>query len=325
MKKIYFHAGPWKTGTTSLQYFLFSNRQVFENNGYGLFYPRNPINFDEGIDDVADLMKKIGWEQYSTVDFNEYINNTNFDHYIFSEETMYLDAIHKRINSGVIKAFNENDLTIILTARRIDNVSLSLWKHRSSFLQGHRNYKATINPSTYNYYTIAQGYLQSYPHAKIKIRSYEYPYGGDNRKDFLYAIDYNGSQDFVYDDIRHNPSVTLDVVYAVWYLKDKYKLEPYRTTKQNPLRQAIFDYSARNPEEPNTHILDRVERQNLINSLKYSTEQCEKLYYNGKRLHPPLGNSVLYRPTNTKIVRVAEEIMEIAKLKGADDEIFDLW
>lgn len=322
-KRIYWHVGPWKTGSTSLQYFLFSNREIFEKNGYGLYYTRNPSLFDEGLDDIADYLNENGWGEWYERSLYRYINETQFDYYIVSEENMYYQGMKGFIDEGMKKALNENDLTIIITARRIDNVSLSLWKHTSVFLKGNKIYKQSINPMRYHYYSVAQGFLHKYPHATIKIRSYEYPHKGDIRKDFLHAIGSADHEGLVYDTIQHNPSATLDVIYAAWYLKDKYNLEPMVTSRRNGLSTAIIEYSKQNSEDPNIHILDRPERQKLIDQMKYSTEQCEKLYYDGRSLHPPLTTSLLYRPDNSKIIRVSEEIMDNAKSKGF--EIFDLW
>ena len=322
-RKIYWHVGPWKTGSTSLQYFLFSNRKIFENNGYGLFYPRNPALFDDGCDDVADYLKENGWGEWFNTTFDKYINDTKFDYYILSEENMYLNGLNRNIDESFLKAFHEHDLTIIITARRIDNVSLSLWKHHSVYLRGNKSYIYHLSPMTYHYYSIAQGYLRAYPNATIKIRSYEYPYRNDNRKDFLHAIGSADHEGLVYDEVKHNPSATLDAIYAAWYLKEKYKLDAFSMNRSNGLSTAIMEYSANNPEDPDIHILDRNERQKMIDQLKFSTEACEKYYYDGPKLHPYLGKSVLYRPNNAKIIRVAEEIMDNAKSNGL--EIFDLW
>lgn len=310
-RKIYLHVGPWKTGTTSLQYFLFSNREIFEKNGYGLYYTRNPYLFDEGSDDVADYLNENGWGEWYNRSLDRYINETQFDYYIISEENMYRGIKNERMK----KALNENDLTIIITARRIDNVSLSLWKYHSVFLKGTKIYKK-FNPTLYHYYSVAQGYVYKYPHATIKMMSYEHPYKGDIRKDFLHTIDSADHEGLVYDTVRHNPSATLDAIYAAWYLKEKYNLKQLSPAKRNGLSTAIIEYSKRNPEDPNIHILDRPERQKLIDQMKYSTAQCEKLYYDGRSLHPPLTSSVLYRPNNSKIIRVAEEIMDNAKSNG---------
>ena len=126
MKKIYWHIGPWKTGTTSIQYFLFSNRELFNEKGYGLYYARNPIMVDSNVDPVVDYLQENGYSEWFNKSFREYLYSTDFDYYIFSEECYYLKG-KRGIDMDMMRVLKENDVTIILYARRIDNISLSLW------------------------------------------------------------------------------------------------------------------------------------------------------------------------------------------------------
>lgn len=314
MKKIYFHIGPWKTGSTAIQYFLLSNKKTLEDNGYGIFYSRNPNSYDKGVDPVVDYIKEKGFTEWKNRTFQNYIDSTNFDYYIFSEELLYLNGcepVFPELNATL----QENQTTIILYARRVDNITLSQWKQISKTYSGYSDYLSSFEIDTYNYFSIIQKYLKLYPKANISVRSYEFPISGDIRYDFLSAIECKSKHYWTFDKTVKNPSITIDSAYALWYLKDKYNIQNIKNPKKkNVLADAALEYSTKHPEDKNVHILDKYNRQQLIDQMKDSTSKIEKIYYNGDAIHPKLNESIHYEYNKNHIIEVADEIMNIANL-----------
>lgn len=146
MKTLYLHIGTPKTGTTSLQHFIYENQKVFEEKGF--LYPSLPFRFDR-IDPIRNAhfliarcytpdkkIDKIEEDRYFRQGMDIIMNLfKKTDNILLSDEAIW-NMVFKKDKGDLWKKLKKeaekNDFTvkIIVYLRRQDTLANSWWNQR---------------------------------------------------------------------------------------------------------------------------------------------------------------------------------------------------
>lgn len=136
MAAIYLHIGLPKTGTTTLQHFMWENQAVFEKNGicfpdFGLRYPG--INRFRNAHFLVPYFKKTDEGAHESVFHQLAQLGKRFDRILLSDEVLWrIGDRRPEFWTQIKEAFRQNGLSlqVIVYLRRQDNFLLSLYRQR---------------------------------------------------------------------------------------------------------------------------------------------------------------------------------------------------
>lgn len=118
MKKLFLHIGPPKTGTSTIQDFLYHNRNNLRNFGY--LYPQTGIKFS-GQHNLAQIIIKSELAKPNAGTWKEFhseIENANFENIIISSE--FFSMANKKQIEILKSELKFYEVTIIIYLRRQD-------------------------------------------------------------------------------------------------------------------------------------------------------------------------------------------------------------
>ncbi len=214
MKKIILHIGCEKTGTTSIQNTIFSNKQLLEK-AYGILYPRSlggknhwklaVYACDEDKNLTRLLPKGLDISQFRQglrEEFIKEVKNSDADIIIISNEWL-----HPRVRSEA--EFNRlkrllsavsNDIEVLMYIRQQDKMAISLYS--TSLRAGNikpfsfpKSVKLDSLPYYYDFLSIYRNWKHSFGTGKIKLRLFQQAslYKSDVVDDFFHCLDINNA------------------------------------------------------------------------------------------------------------------------------------
>lgn len=320
IKHIYFHIGMLKTGTTSLQEFLYFNRALLEESGIGFYVPKD-ANWRQKRANGDFLLSQ---SKKSLFEFSKYAKM--FDNLLISEELFWIHGIK---NPGIWKRTYDlikqlvDDTTIVhpvIYIRRQDEWILSAWKewltHPKPFIYSFdetlQHYK---DNQGLDYYTQLKNIESVFGKENMIVRVYEKKRlkKEDICYDFLSALKLPWNDDFkVLKD--SNQSITLDVANALLFI---YKgIVPYVISDQynSSLRNAARLYSRMFPEKDKVYMMDLKERKALLSYYERSNRKTSESFLNGECfLDKTALSGHKWEKDNIEIIKIAQEIIKLSK------------
>lgn len=274
MKRVIFHIGPPKTGSTAIQYTLFSNRELFENKGIGYYKPlhryvpwEGPSNADFLQEYIFSRLRQTevipastwvrenypeapeNWLREESAAFQRYAKDK--DILILSEECLHTHEAYYpafwEIGRDWLKSCLGDDtvIDVILYLRRQDDWILSKYKENvratAACLLPFREALEEYRKSGCMDYPATIARLENaFGKDHILLRTYEKKnfYCGNIVYDFLHATGIRVPEGLTVREMMSNPSMTMDYTEALRLLK----LSPFFHVKDN-LR---FFYAATN-------------------------------------------------------------------------------
>lgn len=191
-KKVILHIGCEKTGSTSIQNFLYLNRNYLLGK-YGYLYPvslgkRNhtklgiyACNDDKGLARFLPKGRTLGdFRRSLEKDFTKEIESTSAKTIIISNEWLHPRVKSKEEFDRLIGLFKNlfNEVKVVLYVRRQDKLALSLYS--TSLKAG--NYKPfkfpTVNDRTelpyfYDFNTIYENWVSAFGRGNVYVRAFE--------------------------------------------------------------------------------------------------------------------------------------------------------
>jgi len=286
-KRLIIHIGMPKTGSTSLQSFLFDNSDELKE--LGIFYPKQlhhhnikfyPIFLDNPFDFIhqrkffsSDEIARKKHDEYKK-DWINLFENNDYRDFIISSELLYLCT--KKQISKIYK----------LIEGYFDDVKIICYiREPVSFLRSHiqQGIKAGLiveekpenliikhsHACKYSKYLI--NWLDIFKNHSIEVVNFDqkYLYEGDIIKDFLHRIGYEDiAKD--YEGIKKaNVSLHTEVISFLYYFNQKYPV--YLDGKINNQRGLKFDHAHI------AKILKNIDKKEQTNQIKLSDALKEKL------------------------------------------------
>jgi hypothetical protein len=244
-QKITFHVGAPKTGTTSIQQFLFDNSIALKEQG--VFYPTgadDPIfeNFRyhyaivEALTGRAGHLFKMDRQDVQTAVLNSItkaLRDPNVRHIILSHEILYTEC--SNLDSEYLrKLVGEAEVRFLIYARRLDELLESLYRQ---FIWGriqpsgavHHGRLIPLIESTHHVRNlekttvsaVADCFQQAVPGSEIVVRPYSVSRQGNVVADFLDTIGVEASQVVTNAESakRLNDSRPEPLIFLLWQLQ----------------------------------------------------------------------------------------------------------
>lgn len=285
-KKCVLHIGAPKTGSTSLEKFLFGNQDKLTENGW--FYPCATVR-GYGHHDLAYLVSGSypDWALPQDKTFDELLeelHNAITDHskIILSSEIYYMYSkpadVAKMLEYLGIPIAN---VRIILYIRRQDEAHLS-WYNQRVKAQG---YTDSINNSIddsfglWDYRQKLSPWQKVFGRDSITLRIYEKEKlaGGDVRNDFLTAIDVEVSG-FQWPEQEVNTRLCSDIL-EFQRLVNKLPLEPLQKRKFREKLMLLSESSKNTGLFDDLPLLDNNKRERILESYAKSNAEVARDYF----------------------------------------------
>ena len=320
MKHIYFHVGMPKTGSTSLQEFLWTNKNTLEEAGVGFFTPKDGA-WRELRANAEFLLK--GYE-IRLPEFAEYAKE--YDTLILTEELLWFYAIEnpylwKKVYAIINSCIKEDFIIYpVVYLRRQDEWILSWWKERVNGLHpylgsfremleeqkkiGGLDYSKQLNELTSVF---------GKDHIIVRIYDRELMTHGDICIDFMDALGLPWNDGYRLGH-ESNPSLTLDAANAMHLINSG--AVPYDSPDKLrlSLRSAATIYSMMFPEKERTHMLDARELAELMSFCEDSNRMVSEDFLEGVPLFSDkIYPYALWEKTPAETLRIAEDLIRLSK------------
>ena len=342
MSKAILHIGFPKTGTTSLQAFLYKNRELLkeQNICYEMFEKsrkriiRDVETYRNGtfldIDNPLYGKRKL-IHKFTAIsdkrDLKELAKTTPAA--LFSYENMSrTHTVNWYSIVNLLKKSGFDEVSIFGYIRPQDSFLLSSWKMciKGKYLDYNCDFNDyCLNNSRQANYDMhlerIEKHLESF-RSEISVRLYDrYEFeGGDIYHDFCSAIGCKWDDCFeIPKDV--NTTTTLDVTEALRVINEMgYPGIHDNKEKRNRIMRAAEGYSREHPETVRMYPLAPDKRRELMNQFKESNNKLAERYLKGRQKEIVLGWKaenyyVVWQPDEDRAKSIAEEILKIANLR----------
>lgn len=346
MKRIIIHIGTTKTGSSSLQSFFASNRDVLLKDGIDYYQPLHryvpwtkPSNGDVLLYmTYAQLGRhlhsaKTAWLEEESLNLKQATASSKtvlFSEEVFWEYSFHYDAFWVALSDVLNGLFGADiHVDIVVYLRRQDSWLYSLWKQQSPLdvvsmtkqFDGFLKDKEEERIAEYDYglSRIAEVFGRD----SIIVRSYDrlLDDGINIFDDFTAAVNSHDSAEYIYPKRYLNPSITLEAAEASVWLKQNKTDE---IGDLSWLRKSALLFSDIYPEKPKVYPLGFEERRSLLSHYAESNSRVAANYfYNGRFFSDDIGEYTpcLYDPSRAeynartliKLSRLSKEGLALIK------------
>ncbi len=279
MKNIILHIGTPKSGTSALQNFLNSNRDILTTQNFCY-----PIDQDE---ENTEITMGNGRKLYEYAIKNDvkkarnYLMNLlskyNEDNIILSSEGFYFypKFIHSVIpEAKIIVYFREQSEKIVSSYGQQVKGNPSFTKTFSQYLDSILNGE---EDKMYTEYFLDQ-WKKYYNKSNIVLRPYDFDQfrGGSIYTDFLYLINMNKLEKFTFPEKNINPGYNRDSLEYKLCLNRL--LDPEKQYKNHLIRKLLQDYSEICPDKHKFSILLQYQQDKIIEYFRETNSYVSKTY-----------------------------------------------
>ena len=346
MKRVFFHVGLTKTGTTALQLFLSSNRKLFEKIDIGYYRAFECRRDCEGnalflLDQILHSKQNSGYRTIPLSEnrkassreserFTEYAEI--YDKLILSEELISYHCVAREdfweIAREYIRMLVGDDCSIcpVIYLRRQDEWSISLWRlvmnEKIPIADTYRR-MVEIDESLgrYDYYKRLRRIESAFGKENMIVRVYDRDkfHNGDICRDFMEALSVPWIEELSQIEGDINPSLTMGAAAAMRLINAGEMGEEYTTPeKRNVLRSAARTFSYMFPESENYHFLTLKERRRFMDRYSESNRAVARRYFDRERLFTDeIRTYTVWTPDREREKKNAEYIIKLAKA-GSD-------
>lgn len=308
---IYIHIGQHKTGTSTIQKFLSSNRSILYQKGliypdflginsshfFAWFYQFGNRVLDADQNNMVDeIIRKIFIEA-----------TTSSRNIIISSEVLFSNIVDANLEE-IKKRFKESNIKIICYLRRQDTYIESFYKQylKSGYSLGFNEYfkknnfkwNPFISSSRYNWYKTLTKYSAVFGSENIIVRPYESQQmkEGNLIIDFLDNIGVQEWEDFTFPDTNENVSLPGDVLELFRLLNKTYSK---KVIKKEEGEKAVpyFDFFEHyfGESEHRNLLLSSRKRKAILRVYKKSNTQIARTFLgrdNGELFYDPVNTDI---------------------------------
>ena len=331
MKHLILHVGITKTGSTSLQRFLYDNRFKLKEKGfnYPILNDKQKTIEKNGTVILESCIKNVVFNKpYEACRDNLFLNKSlnDCENVIISDEGFY--SIIRRFNgvtydegrrliymklSDYLLESNFDKVTFVVYLRQQHEHAVSFWKELI---------KHTTNDSFQDY--LKQEYIKYvhdlYAFIKVMEECIEIPHeiiiriydrnnfvGGDIYHDFCDAIDLPWSNDYVIPEVEENLSFSYDVA------------EAFRTIRPcvpkkyiDKVIQIARNLSRANPDPKGLTPFTKEEIKEFMKQYEESNKEIASKYFSREQLFPHIDydSVITWIPDDEKIRKYRKEILK---------------
>ena len=354
MKKLIYHIGTYKTGSTSLQYFLINNHKHFENLGMGVFVPKeaypNPLSQKpalrklEGpdhtgaflnrhiqLDDPTNYIKTFGEDGYNMSVNSDRINMAAFKNYfakhdsvIVSKEGTYMMGLDFWIKFRQLMAeLGISEVQFVLYIRRQDQYIDSYYREtvKPDFSALDMNGVFEKPKNDFDYYAAVSRLEQVFGEGCVILRRYgpDYLVNGDIRQDFCSALNIPWKSDF---DIgkNKNPSYSYDLT----EVKRIANLAPSYNSGVNFLRKDCDQCIPVTRDHPNEALFSSEDTRRLMALYADGNRILSERFFNGEPLFDEVEDDITAWERGTdRVLDVAVTVLtqELTRQKNWIDRL----
>ena len=335
MKRIILHIGTSKTGTTALQNFLDTNRNILEKQGIGYYESSKWISemgagnasfLSHGVIGDVRLPISVGEDAYSRELTSFYTYASKHPVILLSSESLWAAGSANREFWPILKRYFEKsygkdtDINIIVYLRRQDLFLYSKWKQDLKLFPYAWDFLEWMEKSR----NVMQGdYLRQidciaevFGQEHMVVRSYE----KDRRSswdiihDFLDASGLPQSNDYIYPKEIGNPSISMSAVTAVIAIQRGQIEGVERLDRESwgSVRKAMELFTMMYPENRHIYPLNPEERKQLVDKYDADNKAVARKYLGKESLFADVEADYPVFAENTD--KVAKDAKIIAKL-----------
>ena len=208
MKKLFLHIGLNKTGTSSIQHFLASNRSILKSNGVSYPSAWTSYNAHHGVARLEKIARTFGTSRvHDAPEFSAFLDEVeDSEKVILSSETLFQSERPETFK----EIFENFDVTIVLYLRHKIPHILS-W-YQQDVQQG----TCTADPIDYIFYQnisyadLVDRWVNAFGKSNVFVRVYdrEKMVNGNSIDDFLETVNIAHVEGFVPPEREFNPSIT---------------------------------------------------------------------------------------------------------------------
>ena len=282
-KRLYLHIGTHKTGTTSIQFFCYDNREKLEKLGY--LYPKTGckwkghhelawaagVNNPNKRNDISDAEL---WEMLA----QEIILSTAENIIISSEDFEWV------WNTKQLKYYlSEFDVKIIIYLRRQDNYIQSFYSthikdYRPRISKEIEEYAHTLKLNTLNYYDYLKNWEKSFGSENIIVRVFEkqqLPNG--LLADFLNTVGISSTKGFIITDSHKTSNKSLHPECLDFLrLCNRMKMNEKKHIELRKIVEVVSDTLNDTTKSAGKHLMHPKLRLEIINTYKKQNEKTAK-------------------------------------------------
>lgn len=212
-KKLVIHMGMGKTGTTALQVFFSTNREVLKH--HGVLYPTlgEVSGAHHRLSPHIPSFLEDSWTFQAAQDWGPRLARTKVKRILLSSEL--IAWTRPDLVPGFCDALGQwFDLTLVLYVRRQDNIIMASFNQNLKTGQQKRRITDALPNllSQYDYESRLQPWESAVGPENIVVRPYEKEqfFGNDIRRDFLHHLfGIDDVEDFTFDSANPNPRLSM--------------------------------------------------------------------------------------------------------------------
>ena len=263
MKNLYIHIGTPKTGTTTIQKFLSSNREILLNKG--IYYPKFPFEWEDALGTDGNF----GWWAHGGMDYKTKVGIINdlfieHDNVLLSSEDIWLEEPDKIKFLKELCPDKYNIKVIVYLRKQIEYLEsqyreiIRVWQEKEDMgkICSSNNPVVSAIMATLDYCSVLDNMESVIGKDNIIVRPYEKQQFVDENivHDFLKCLGIEAYDDFIFYKTKYNPAMDNAV------LKVKTAMNKSKEYNQNDMLGCFYtilrvDGSVENSENKNRSLI----------------------------------------------------------------------